>query len=142
MGSHGFNALLGVLILIVLGMATLAFVVVVAWMDQRRKEREAYFRHETLREMALREGDAAAEVVRMMREEEWLQVRRYREGLKLGGCLALGLAVGLWFYLKLRQPETLNYLVSIFPALIGAVLLLYVFFVAPREEGAPSTEEA
>ena len=108
------------------------FVAVATWAENRRKERESYYRHETYRKIMEQQGDAGKGVLALMREEELQQQRRRIEGLKLGGMITFVVGVGLIPFLYFLIDDEPIYLVGIIPALIGLVLLVYGFFMAPK----------
>ena len=114
------------------------FVAVAVWSDNRRKEREAYYRHETLRRLAETGGDSAESVLEVMRQEERGKARRMIEGLKLGGMITAAAGAGAMALLYSLAPEV--YLSGLIPLLIGLVMLAYAFFMAPspdRESSIP-----
>jgi hypothetical protein len=111
--------------------ALFSFVAVASWADARRKEREAYYRSETLKKIA--ESQGAGAVLDLLREEQKQAVTKRREGLKLGGVVNIAIGVGLMVFLGgLIQDERI-YLVGLIPLFIGVALLGYVLFLAPKE---------
>jgi hypothetical protein len=114
--------------------AVFTFVAVAAWSDNRRKEREAYYRHETLRKLADTGGDSAESVLEVMRQEERARERRKLEGLKLGGLITAAVGAGVMVFLYYLAPEEEVYLAGLIPLLIGVVMLIYVFFMAPSPD--------
>ena len=123
------------LIPIVAVIAVFTFVAVATWSDNRRKERESYYRHETYRKIMETQGDSGKGVLALMREEEQQQQRRRIEGLKLGGMITFVVGVGSMVFLYYMIDDEAIYLTGLIPALIGLVLLLYGFFLAPRPDG-------
>lgn len=117
--------------------AVFTFVAVATWSDNRRKERETYYRHETYRKILEHAGQSGQEVLALMRQEERQQARRRIEGLKLGGLITLvsgvGLAIFLWYLVP--QGAERVFMVGLIPTLIGLVLALYGFFIAPKGDG-------
>ncbi len=111
--------------------ALFSFVAVASWADARRKEREAYYKSETLKKVA--ESQAGGAVLELFREEQKVEDRRRREGLKLGGVVNLAVGVGLLIFLKALVHEEAVYLVGVIPLLIGAALLGYVLVLAPKQ---------
>jgi hypothetical protein len=110
--------------------ALFAFIAVASWSDSRRKEREAYYRSETLKKVA--ESQAGASVLELFREEQRYADRKRREGLKIGGLLNIAVGIGLMIFLRSLVHEEPVYLVGVIPLLIGAALLGYALFLAPR----------
>ena len=50
--------------------AVFSFVAVAVWSDNRRKEREAYYRSEALKKMIEAQGTGASSAVELLRQEE------------------------------------------------------------------------
>jgi hypothetical protein len=113
--------------------ALFSFVAVAAWADARRKEREAYYRSETLKKLADTQGAGAGSALEFLREENRLAVRRRREGLKLGGLITTAVGVGMMVIMWVVEPQKTAYLVGVIPILVGAMLLVYVYVLAPKE---------
>ena len=82
--------------------AVFSFVGVAAWSDSRRKEREAYYKSETLKKLAEAQGTGASSAVELVKEEERIALRRRLEGQKLGGLITVAVGVGLMVFLKQR----------------------------------------
>jgi hypothetical protein len=127
------------LFLIVLMICVFSFVSIAVWTEGRRKEREAYYKAESMRRLAEMPGDAAKYVIEVMREEERIQQANHyaeeikkREGMKLGGLITIAVGVALmslmWFAGHDRGAVT----VGLFPGLIGVALLVYVTLFAPK----------
>ena len=111
--------------------ALFSFIAVATWADARRKEREAYYRSETLKKVA--ESQAGASVLELFREEQRYADRKRREGLKIGGLVNLAVGLGLMILLGGLVHDEPVYLVGVIPLLIGAALLGYALFMMPRE---------
>jgi Flp pilus assembly protein TadB len=123
----------GMLIPIVGSIALFSFLAVNGWADARRKEREAYYRGETLKKIAESSGEAAKSALEMLREQEKFATRRRIEGLKLGGLITTAVGIGVMVLLSgLRVAEPI-YLAGVIPVLVGLALLVYVFLLAPKE---------
>jgi hypothetical protein len=111
------------------------FVAVATWAENRRKERESYYRHETYRKIMEQQGDAGKGVLALMREEELQQQRRRIEGLKLGGMITFVVGIGAMVFLYFISEEAPVFWAGLIPALIGLVMLLYAFLMVPRPNG-------
>jgi hypothetical protein len=120
-----------------------SFVSIAVWVDGRRKEREAYYKAESLRRIAEMPTESAAQMIAMMREEELYrrqqeQMREGKnlEGMKLGGLvnIAVGISLGVMIYFTSHKPAAA--LVGLIPGLIGVALLVhaYLFAAAPRQK--------
>lgn len=112
-------------------LALFSFIAVASWSDARRKEREAYYKSETLKKISESQGSAA--VLDLLREEQKQAVVKRREGLRLGGLVNIAVGVGLIIFLAGLVGNERIYLVGVIPLLIGVALLGYSLFLAPRE---------
>lgn len=124
------------LFLSVLMICVFTFVSIAVGTEARRKEREAYYKAETMRRLAESPGDAAKYALEMMREEQVMrdrealrEDRKRSEGLKIGGLVNIGIGVGLYLLMKeVGGPPMVGALVLG----IGVALLVYAFFLAPK----------
>ncbi len=127
-----------ILIPIVSVIFTFTFISIVVWLDARRKERQDYYKNETLKKLAEGQGGGAS-AIEFIREQEKINVRRRHEGQKLGGLITLAVGLGMMIFLKAITASDSDpaahqaYLVGLIPLLIGAMLLVYSFFLAPKE---------
>jgi Domain of unknown function (DUF6249) len=115
--------------------ALFSFIAVATWAGERRREREAYYRSETLKKITEAQSTGGASALDFLREEERIEARRKREGQKLGGLITMAVGVGMMVFLR-GLPDAdarFVYLVGLIPLLIGIVLLVYAFFLAPRD---------
>jgi Flp pilus assembly protein TadB len=76
--------------------ATFSFIAVAVWSRERRREREAYYRGETLRKIAETQGTVGNSAIEFLREDEKYAARRRGEGQKLGGLITVACGRGLW----------------------------------------------
>jgi hypothetical protein len=127
------------LIPIVSIIAVFVYIGVATWSDNRRKEREAYYRHETYRKMLEQPQGSADAVLELMREEELQKQRRRIEGIRLGGMITLCVGAGIMVFLYFLVRHEPVFWIGLIPALIGLVLLVYGYFLAPKPTG--STEQ-
>jgi hypothetical protein len=127
------------LFLSVATIAVFSFISIAIWTEARRKEREAYYKAESLRRVAEMQGDGAKYVVEMMREEEHNrqlrasanEVKRI-EGMKIGGLVLIGVGVGLMAMIGALADKPTAGAVGLIPGLIGVALLAYALFLAPK----------
>jgi hypothetical protein len=123
------------LFLSVSAVALFSFIAVASWAGCRQAEREAFYKSETLRRITEATGEGARVAVDMLREEALLKHIKEREGIKLGGLVNLGVGLSLIIFLfVLRGPKVA--LCGLIPAVLGVVLLAYVYLFAPPVEGA------
>jgi peptidoglycan/LPS O-acetylase OafA/YrhL len=107
------------------------FIPLVSWIDSRRKEREAFYKADTLRRLAEASGEGARAALDMLRGEERLKAIRAREGLKIGGLVNVGVGIGLSIMLySIADGVHGPYLVGAIPGLVGVALLVYVYVMA------------
>lgn len=113
--------------------ALFSFVAVIVWSDARRREREAYYRTDTIKKIAESHGGSAS-AVEFLREEEKASTRRRLEGYKLGGLITVSVGIGLMIFIKAVDRNSLepSYLVGLLPLLIGVALLVYAYLLAPK----------
>jgi hypothetical protein len=111
-----------------------SFVSVAAWSAARRREREAYYRSETLRRITETQGTRSNSAIEFLREEEMIGERRRREGLKLGGLVTFAVGIAIMIFLRsMHDPDAQQaYLSGLIPLLIGVVLLAYSLFPSFR----------
>ena len=130
MGSEYGVQAVAVLIPIVAIVAGCTFIIVLHWLDTQRKEREAYYKTETLRRVTEASGEGAKAALELMREDERLKRIKAREGMKVGGLVNIGVGIGLLIFLHGLLPGTAIYLCGLIPGLIGVGFLLYVYVLA------------
>jgi hypothetical protein len=123
------------LVAALVSIAFFSFLAVTVWSDARRREREAYYKSETLKKIAETQGPGAVSALEFLREQEKISARRRREGQKLGGLISLAVGIGLIAFLdKIHNPDIPQAnLVGLIPILVGFVLLLYTYLLAPKE---------
>lgn len=113
--------------------ALFSFLAVAAWSDARRRERETYYKSETLKKIAESSGEGARAAVELIREQEKNLVRRRREGMKLGGLITAVVGIGVMALLRGLVTDEPVYLAGLIPLLIGLAILTYTFLLAPKE---------
>jgi hypothetical protein len=120
---------LGVMVPIVVIVSVFTFIAIASWSDNRRKEREAFYKSETLRRITESSGEGAKEAIDLLREDARLKRLGEREGMKITGLISIGVGLGMVIGLKVA-------LCGVIPALIGVAFLVYVYFLAaPLEDG-------
>lgn len=106
------------------------FIPLVSWIEGRRKEREAFYKAETLRRLAEAPSEGAKAALALMHEEHRLKQLKQMEGLKIGGLVNVAVGIGLSIMLYTLTGSGGPYLVGTIPGLIGVALLVYAFFLA------------
>lgn len=139
--EHGEGIAAGGLFLFlsVLMVCVFSFISIAVWTEARRKEREAYYKAESLRRVAEMPGDGAKYVVEMMREDERIheaksfanEIKKL-EGMKIGGLVNIAVGAGLFCLIYFTSDNKGAAYVGMIPGLIGVALLVYALFLAPK----------
>ncbi|HEX4802960.1 MAG TPA: hypothetical protein VFV14_05590 [Myxococcaceae bacterium] len=134
--THLLSQTLPLLIPIVGSIALFGFLAVASWADARRREREAFFRHELLKKVA--ESPSGQQVVELLRQEEADRIERKRQAIQLAGWVVLGAGIGLSVLMSALSALThvpALWSVGVIPALVGAALVLHANLVRRRRMG-------
>jgi hypothetical protein len=116
---------------LVIVVAVFAFTGVVHWVDSQRKEREAYYRADTLKRLGEAPGEGAKAAIDLLREQDRLKRIHAREGMKIGGLVTVAVGAALCIFLRfIAGSASGSWLVGLIPGFVGIALLLYVFFLA------------
>jgi len=108
------------------------FIAVAAWSDNRRREREAYYKSEIVKKMLESQASGGGSALEYLREEEKIATRRRVDGLKLGGMITFTVGIGLMIFLRAIDRSGPTYLVGMIPLLVGLVLWLFAYMIAPK----------
>jgi hypothetical protein len=123
----------------VLFVSVFSFLSVVVWSDNRRKEREAFYRSEALKRVA--EGASGATAVEFLREQDRLARRRRHEGMRVGGLVttSASAAFTVFLYVATTPNRPGAWTLGLIPLSTGLALLAYGYLLAPREtqDGSP-----
>ena len=106
------------------------FIPTVTWIESRRKEREAFYRSETLRRVSEASGEGAKATMELLWAENRQKQIQTREGLKIGGLINVGVGIGLLPFLKMLLPGQAVYLCGLIPLMVGVAMLVYVYVLA------------
>jgi len=114
------------------------FTAIVHWTDSQRKEREAYYKAETLRRITEASGAGASAAVELLREDERIKRTKSREGLKIGGLINVAVGIGLMIFLHAlfgggsgaNGVTGSVYLCGLIPGFVGVAMLVYVYVLA------------
>jgi hypothetical protein len=118
--------------------ALFSFVAVAVWFESRRKEREAYYKSETLKKIA-ESGAGGDTALEFLREQEKIRERQRRDGLRLGGLITGVVGIGVMILLRaLAQDPSAGvpagvFLAGLIPLLIGIALLAHSYLLVPKE---------
>ena len=109
------------------------FIPLVTYINNRKEEREAFYKAETLRRIAEAPPGSSIATLEFMREQNRISRLKAREGLKIGGLINVGVGVALVIFLRaLVGPQIA--LCGLIPAFVGAAMLIYVFLLAGHIE--------
>ena len=116
--------------------ALYSYLSVHSFVNGRRKEREAYYKNETMRRLTENQGAGADAAIALMREEDRLQTLRRLEGLKLGGLVTTAVGIGVMIFLGIATDENhlIGVAIGIIPLVVGLALLLYAYRLAPKSQ--------
>jgi Domain of unknown function (DUF6249) len=134
-GKEEVMAYLGVFLVPIVTVVTVfTFAAIVHWVDSQRKEREAYYKAETLRRVTEASGEGAKAAAELMREDERLKQLKKREGMKIAGVINIGVGIGTLIFLHVLMPGAAFYLGGLIPGFVGVGFLLYVYLLAAPVE--------
>jgi hypothetical protein len=105
------------------------FIPLVTFIDSRRKEREAFYKSETIRRVAEASPDGSRATIELLHAQNRMNLIRTREGLKVGGVITLGVGVGLVIFL-IPLVGVHVALCGLIPAFVGLAMLVYVYILA------------
>src|SRR4030095_7426818 len=99
----------------------------ILWIGSRVKEREDYYRNETVKKIA--ESGASTAAIEYLRETDRIALQRLRGWLRLGGLITAAVGIGLMVFLRALIQGNPTYLVGLIPLLVGVVLFGYAQFM-------------
>jgi hypothetical protein len=106
------------------------FIPLVSFIDSRRKEREAFYRAETLRRLAESSGEGVKAALELLQAENRTERLKKREGIKISGLINIAVGIALIIFLRSLGGQGSPYLCGLIPGFIGVAMLTYVFFLA------------
>jgi hypothetical protein len=111
----------------IIGLTVLLSVAI--WARERRRERETLFRHELDKKLIEKGELDAARLAELAREEAERRWRSRREGLRLAGFVISASGLGLLIAQHFAGEKLDG--IGWPPLVLGLVLLLYAYFLAP-----------
>ena len=124
----GLTDLAAVMIPIVANVFFFAFLSVIGWASQKRREREAFYRYEVLKKLVEQGGAGGQQALELIRTEAQLQDRRRREARILGGLITAAIGASSMILLYVLTPAAGLWSAGLIPLSVGAVILLYSLF--------------
>ena len=108
------------------------FIPTVTWIDKQHKEREAFYKAETIRRVAEASGEGAKAALELLKQQSRFERQKGREGMKIGGLVCIGVGAAMVIFLKelTATDPGAPYMVGLIPAFVGVALLVYVYFMA------------
>lgn len=101
------------------------------------REREAFYRAETLKNLAGSPGGGSEAILQLMHEEERRSLRRIVGGLRLGGLVLIAVGIGVTILLHELILDMPVYLAGLIPTFIGVALLVSSYMRADRNDTLP-----
>jgi hypothetical protein len=122
--------------LAVSAIALYSYLSINSYVNGRRKEREAYYKNETVRRLTESAGAGADAAIALLREEDRLQMRRRMEGTKLGGLITTAVGIGLMIFLGIAVDDNhlLGVAIGVVPFMVGIAQLVYAYRLAPKTQ--------
>ncbi len=116
--------------------ALFSFLSVNSYIQARRRERDAYYKNETVRRLTESQGAGADAAIALMREEDRLWTIRRLEGTKLGGLITTAVGIGLMIFIGIANDDNhlIGVAIGIVPLMVGLAMLLYAYRLSPRYE--------
>jgi hypothetical protein len=105
------------------------FIPLITYIDNRRKEREAFYRSETIRRIAEASPDSSRATIDLLHAQTRIGLLKTREGMKIAGIINVGVGVALIPFLGALVNWNVG-LCGLIPACIGMAMLVYVYILA------------
>jgi len=128
-GSFGLWAFLSVGAVALFGI----FLPITTWLEARRKDREAFYKAETLRRVTDSSPDGAKASIEYLREVNRMTQQKTTEGLKIGGLIMTAIGIGVMVLLWVIAGHEVA-VCGLVPLLMGLAMLAYVYFLAAPVE--------
>ena len=116
--------------------AFFSFLIALVIVNAKRNEKKDYYKNETIQRIAA-SPDGGASVLQYLREEKQQAAKKRWEKIRLGGIILAAASPGLMIFLfasnRADHDPDPDYLVGLIPLLIGAAMLAYTYWLAPKE---------
>ncbi len=110
--------------------ALFSFISVASWSDNRRREREAFYKSELLKKIS---EMPAPDGLAVLREQEKVESQRRRDGIRLGGLITTATGIGVMAFFRLLVNDRPVYALGLIPLLVGVAMLTFSYVLAPKE---------
>ena len=115
--------------------ASLTFVTIVVWVENRLKERQEYYRFEFRKRLVEAGKMDAASFASLMRYEHELGLQKGRQKLLLAAFVFVGTGVGTGIGLQFIGGSV--WMVGFIPVCVGLCMLFYGFLIAAKPNPGP-----
>ncbi|MEM7050121.1 MAG: hypothetical protein AAF604_10690 [Acidobacteriota bacterium] len=115
--------------------ATFTFITIVSWAENRRKERQEYYRFEFRKRLVESGKMDAAGVTSLMQYEHKLKLQQAREKLLVAAFVLIGVGIGICLGLQFVSGGAWR--LGLIPGSIGACMLLYGAVFASKVDPGP-----
>lgn len=122
MGNESYEAMSVFGFLAISAVALFTMISISSWSDQRRREREAYYKADMLKKVAEAQGPAAASALELLREENRITTLQRKQGLKVSGLIVAATGLGMMPFLYALIHGAPIYLCGFLVLLVGAAL--------------------
>jgi hypothetical protein len=134
--SESLPEAVAMLVPIVSMVVIFAYLGIVGWAKEKRREREAFYRAETAKKLVEQGAAGGAQLLEMMRAEDATKARRRKEGMMLGGLITFVIGMCTSIFLRAVVPVRGVWTVGLFPLLVGLVLVVFAWVASgPSEPG-------
>ena len=82
-----------------------SFLAVASWSNARLKERESFYKSETLKRLSEHSGPGAAAALELLREENRVLAIQRQASLREGGLVTASVGLGLLIFLRALVPQ-------------------------------------
>ena len=115
--------------------ASLTFITIVVWAENRFKERQEFYRFEFRKRLVESDKMDAQSFATLMQYEHDLKLRQGREKLMVAAFVILGTGVGICFGFQFIGSSI--WMLGLIPSAVGLFMLVYGLFFATKTHPGP-----